>query len=115
MGQTVSVAPGPAILAKRTDAAILPLFIIRQPDNSHKIIIEPPVERVEDTSQDRSVVLLTMKLARIIESYIAQYPAQWYWATKPHRHTRYHPRLKKALDDLNSGEAEKGKVSFSGK
>lgn len=114
MGQEVSIAPGPAILAKRTDATILPLFIIRQPDNSHKIIVEPPVERIEGASQDRSIVLLTMQLARIIESYIAQYPQQWYWATKPHRHARYHPRLKEVLDQINRGE-EEGKVSFSGK
>lgn len=116
MGQKVSIAPGPAILAKRTGATILPLFIIRQSDNSHKIIIEPPVERVEDMSPEHSVVLLTMKLAQIIESYIIQYPTQWYWATKPHRRARYHPKFKAVIDHITRAEKEKGEeVSLSGK
>jgi len=113
MGQEIAVAPGPAILANRTDATILPLFIIRRHDNSHKIIIEAPVEKFEDTSKNRAVILLTMKLVQMIESYIHQYPTQWYWVNKLHRHTRYHPRFKELTDSVN-GSAEEQEVYSSG-
>ncbi|MBW1678817.1 MAG: lysophospholipid acyltransferase family protein [Deltaproteobacteria bacterium] len=93
MGREIAIPPGPAILARRTGAVILPMFIIRQQDDSHKIIIETPVEMGEDESPDRAVVQLTIKLTRIIESYIHQYPTQWYWVNKKHRHNRYREKL----------------------
>lgn len=114
MGQEIAMAPGPAILAKRTGATLLPMFIIRRDDNSHKIIIEPPIENFEDTSKDRSVILLTMKLARIIESFIHRYPTQWYWVNKVHRHTGYHTRLKR-LTDLAIRSTKEGESRSPGR
>ena len=102
MGQEVAIPAGPAILATRTGAAILPMFIIRQADDSHKIIIDPPVEISEAESQDRTVALLTVKLVRIIESYIRQYPTQWHWVNKKHHHS-HHRKWFRKLDD---GELE---------
>jgi len=46
-GRKAATATGPVILAMRTGAAILPCFIIRQPDDTHKIIFEPPFELEE--------------------------------------------------------------------
>lgn len=88
MGQRIAMPPGPAILAQRTGAAVLPMFILRQPDNSQKIIIEPPVEIVEDEDQDKAVALLCQKFAAIIESYITLYPTQWFWINKKHKSHR---------------------------
>ena len=94
MGQEIAVPPGPAILAKRTGATILPMFIIRQPNDSHKIIIDPPVKVDGDESYNHGIVQLTIKLTRIIENYICQYPTQWYWVNKKHRYNRYRKKLK---------------------
>jgi len=84
MGQKIAMPPGPAILAQRTGATVLPMFIIRQKDNSQKIIIEPPVDLIEDKDQDKAVALLCQKFAAILETNIKKHPTQWYWINKKH-------------------------------
>ncbi len=84
MGQEIAMPPGPAILAQRTGAPVLPMFIIRQKDNSQKIIIEPPVDVIDDKDQDKAVALLCQKFAAIIETTIKKHPTQWYWINKKH-------------------------------
>jgi lauroyl/myristoyl acyltransferase len=95
MGQEIAMPPGPAILARRTGATVLPMFIIRQHDNSQKIFIDPPVDVIEQEDQDKAVVLLCQKFAAIIETYIKKYPAQWYWINKKHKSHRLRNRKKK--------------------
>ena len=90
MGQEIAMPPGPAILARRTGATVLPMFIIRQKDNPQKIIIEPPVVVIDDKNQDKAVALLCQKFAAIIETTIKKYPTQWYWINK--KHTSHHLR-----------------------
>jgi len=84
MGQEITMPSGPAILARRTGAPVVPMFIIRQKDNSQKITIEPPVDLIADEDQDKAVALLCQKFATIIEAYIKKYPTQWYWINKKH-------------------------------
>ena len=42
-GRSASTAPGPAVLARRTGAAIVPMFIVRNPDDTQTIRIHEPV------------------------------------------------------------------------
>lgn len=93
MGRDLAMPPGAAVLALRTGAAILPMFIIRQPDDSHRIFIEPPLEAAASGRSDDIVPDLCREAARIMESYIRRYPTQWYWVNTTHRHDRYHRRI----------------------
>lgn len=72
-------ATGPLILALRTDAVILPLFIIRLANGKHKVIIEKPfiIERFDDYNKMLEVNI--QKITDIIERYIIKYPAEWGW------------------------------------
>ena len=69
----------PVAIALKTGAAILPTFIIRQPDGSHRAIIEPPLALKRTNVKEKDLVINTQKFTKIIESYIRQYPAQWIW------------------------------------
>ena len=69
----------PVAIALKTGAAILPTFIIRQPDGSHRAIIEPPLALKRTSTKEKDLVVNTQKFTKIIESYIRQYPAQWIW------------------------------------
>ena len=69
----------PVALALKTGAAILPTFIIRQPDGSHRAIIEPPLALKRTSTKERDLFVNTQQFTKIIESYIRQYPAQWIW------------------------------------
>ncbi len=69
----------PIAFALKTGACILPAFIIRQPDGTHRAIIEPPLtlERCDD--KENELVINTQKYTKVIESYIRKNPEQWIW------------------------------------
>ncbi|MCE2416253.1 lysophospholipid acyltransferase family protein [Candidatus Poribacteria bacterium] len=69
----------PVAIALKTGAAILPTFIVRQPDDSHHAIIEPPLVLKRTAMREKDLVVNTQKFTKIIESYIRRYPAQWIW------------------------------------
>jgi len=78
-GKQAATATGPVVLAQRTKAALLPCFIIRQQDDTHKIIFEPEI-KIEVTADPHETVLINIqRLTDIIESYIRKYPAEWGW------------------------------------
>ncbi len=69
----------PIAFALKTGAAILPSFIIRQPDGSHQAIIEPPMELRLTDQKEQDIIENTQKFTKIIETYIRKYPEQWIW------------------------------------
>ncbi|MCX5693801.1 MAG: lysophospholipid acyltransferase family protein [Candidatus Omnitrophica bacterium] len=78
-GEKAATATGPVVLAQRTKAALIPCFILRQPDDQHKIIFEPEL-KLEEGDDPRSVILINIqRLTNIIEAYIRKYPAEWGW------------------------------------
>lgn len=78
-GQKAATATGPVILAQRTEAAILPCFILRNPDDTHRIIFEPPIEFKKGASDKETVIINVQQITNIIEAYIRKYPAEWGW------------------------------------
>lgn len=78
-GKKAATAKGPVVLAKRTKAVILPVFILRQKDDTHKIIFEPPFNLEEKETPEDTVLVNIQRLTNIIESYIRRYPAEWGW------------------------------------
>jgi Kdo2-lipid IVA lauroyltransferase/acyltransferase len=81
-GTKAATATGPVILAQRTGAAMLPCFIVRQPDDSHQIIFEPPIDVSKDSRDGSTLQATVQKLTGIIEFYIRRYPAEWGWVHK---------------------------------
>ncbi len=67
---------GPAFLAGKTGATILPITIRRRDDGRYHVEGDPPI-RVASTS-DRDVATATQQLAHWLERTIAAAPEQWY-------------------------------------
>jgi len=78
-GQNSPTAMGPAVFSLRTGAAIVPMFIIRQNDDTHKLIIEPPLEFNLTGNQAEDIRHITSTFTERIEWYIKTYPTQWFW------------------------------------
>ncbi|MFZ2603765.1 MAG: lysophospholipid acyltransferase family protein [Candidatus Omnitrophota bacterium] len=78
-GRQAATATGPIIFAQRTQASLLPCFILRQKNNHHKIVFEPPLDLKEGKSPKETVLINIQRLTDIIESYIRRYPAEWSW------------------------------------
>ncbi len=87
-GQKAATATGPVVFARRTKAPVIPIFTVRQKDDTHKIIIEEPVELELDNSEE-ALVRDVGQITKIIERYIRQYPEEWGWM---HRRWKSRPK-----------------------
>jgi KDO2-lipid IV(A) lauroyltransferase len=81
-GKKAATATGPVVLSQRTKAVILPCFIIRQQDETHKVIFEKPLVLSQTKVGQDAVTEQIQELTCIIESYIRRYPAEWGWIHK---------------------------------
>ena len=88
-GRKAATAVGPAVLALRTKAAIVPCFIVREEDNTQKIVIEQEFRLEKKKDFNQTVLINIQKLTSIIESYIRRYPSQWAWI---HRRWKTKPK-----------------------
>lgn len=78
-GQKAATATGPVVFAMRAKSPLLPIFIVREEDNSHKIIIEPPL-KLETTNDDKETIFInTSRITQVIEKYVRRYPQEWGW------------------------------------
>ncbi len=94
-GYLVPAFKGPVVFSLRTGAPIIPMFIIRNPDNLHKIIIHPPFGLSATGNIEQDITLDISRLTKIAEAMIRDYPEQWWWAF---------PRFKRARD-IRTGES----------
>jgi Kdo2-lipid IVA lauroyltransferase/acyltransferase len=78
-GQKAATAAGPVVFALRTQAPIVPIFIVRQPDDTHKIIVEPPLAIEHGATEEETLVKNVSRITQIIERYVRQYPEEWGW------------------------------------
>lgn len=78
-GRTVMARRGPATLARRTGAALLPVYAIRRPDGGLRLIIEPEIELSKSGGIKADVNENTLRIARWLERTVRAYPDQWNW------------------------------------
>lgn len=86
-GWLVPTFRGPVVFSMRTGAPIIPMFMIRDASNYHRLIIKPAFKLETTENKENDILKNTANLTKLIESYIKQYPTQWWW---------FHRRWKKA-------------------
>jgi KDO2-lipid IV(A) lauroyltransferase len=69
---------GPAAFSLKTGATIVPVFIVRNEDDSFTVKIEKPVQFIASGDREKDIMDLIMQYKVIIENYIRKYPEQWY-------------------------------------
>ncbi len=89
LGRPAYTPYSPVAIALKTGAAILPTFIVRQPDDSHRAIVEQPLALQRSGNRERDYVFNTQKFTNAIEFYVRRYPEQWIWM---HERWRTHPQ-----------------------
>ena len=77
-----STASGPAVIHLRTGADIVPMFMVRNQDNTHTLIIEPALEISYTENRKANIVKITQLVTRKIEDHIRKYPSQWLWSNR---------------------------------
>ncbi|MDO9287347.1 MAG: lysophospholipid acyltransferase family protein [Thermodesulfovibrionales bacterium] len=68
----------PALIARKTGAAVLPVFIHRT-DRGHGLKIYPEVELSNMDDKEKAALEDTKKFSGFIEGYIKEHPFQWLW------------------------------------
>ncbi|MBF8253821.1 MAG: hypothetical protein HW373_516, partial [Deltaproteobacteria bacterium] len=78
-GGIVSARRGPATLALRTGAAIVPAFLVRQAGDGLKLIIEPEMELARTDKGQDDVREGILRITQWLERSVSAYPDQWNW------------------------------------
>lgn len=68
----------PALIARKTGAAVLPAFIHRT-DRGHEMKIYPEIELSQSDDMEIAVIEDTRKFSGFIEQHIKEHPAEWLW------------------------------------
>jgi len=68
----------PALIARKTGAAVLPAFINRT-HKGHRIKIYQEIELSNSADREKAVKEDTVKFSAFIEKYIMEPPAEWLW------------------------------------
>jgi KDO2-lipid IV(A) lauroyltransferase len=89
-GARVSTSPGPALIALRAEAPIVPAACVRVGPDRHRLVIRAPLETPNTGDRRQDIELLTARGNEAIEAFIREHPAQWMWS---HRRFRHSPDL----------------------
>jgi lauroyl/myristoyl acyltransferase len=78
MGKHVNFPIGPVILAMSSGAALIPAFVLKQPDGRYTGILENAIPHPSTDNREEAIKECLITIARIFERYIRSYPDQWY-------------------------------------
>ncbi len=77
-GERTALPAGPAALALRTGAVLLPVAAYFKEGRGHHIVIGAPLETEATGSRDDQVADLTQQVAATFEDLIRRAPSQWH-------------------------------------
>jgi len=79
-GIPAATSPSIALFALRTNAAVVPGFLIWDKGlGKHRLRFDPPVELIDTGDLEHDVLENTNRFNKILEGYVRQYPDQWLW------------------------------------
>jgi KDO2-lipid IV(A) lauroyltransferase len=78
-GKKAPTTPGLAVLAMKTGAPVLPVFMIRNGVQNHRLLIKEPLQLIHTHDVKKDVEANTQLFNDTLESMIRQYPDQWFW------------------------------------
>jgi KDO2-lipid IV(A) lauroyltransferase len=77
-GRQTAVPAGPAVLAMKTGATIVPVYMFRQPDRSFESVVFPPIDPPDTGDRERDIQQIMQKLVDTMQTVVRERPDQWY-------------------------------------
>lgn len=99
-GRTACTGVGLAVMAMRSGAPVLPVFMARQKSGKYKFIVKPTVEAVCTDNYENDLVVNTQRFTKIIEDVVREYPEQYFWF---HQRWKTKPWQKRRGERVKSG------------
>ena len=78
-GRPASTTKRFAALSLQTGAAVVPVFIVRQPTGRYKIVINEEIETIQSTDHEGDLFHNTQAYTAVIEDIVRRYPDQYFW------------------------------------
>jgi KDO2-lipid IV(A) lauroyltransferase len=77
-GKKTLFPKGPSVFSYRLGAAIVPTLMVREPDDTFRLIFKEPIYADTGKPEEEAVLELAGRCSSIIEDYVKTYPTQWY-------------------------------------
>lgn len=89
MGHRACTSKGLALLALKTGAPVVPVFMVRE-KSGFRAEFGPEIFTVKTGDKQKDIEINTQEYNRVIENFIRRYPDQWFWVhqrwkTKPYQ------------------------------
>ena len=78
-GHLAGTVAGPAVLALKTGAGIVPMFCPRQPDGTYKMVLYPEIDTTATGDTVADIERIMTEATAVIEEMVRKYPDQWLW------------------------------------
>ncbi|MDD5556252.1 MAG: lysophospholipid acyltransferase family protein [bacterium] len=77
-GGPVNIPRGPAEMAVRAGAPLVPTFCVQEPGGYFRITAEEPIRVADDLPHAEKVRRVNEAMVAVFERYIRRYPSQWF-------------------------------------
>jgi len=78
-GRQVLARRGPATLALRTGAAVVPIYMVRDGTGRLTLVIEPEIELERSVTTRAAIQENVLRITQWLERVVRAYPDQWNW------------------------------------
>ena len=105
LGTPAYTPTGLVSISLKTGVPIVPVFIARKTDGTHRVTIHPPLELIRTGRKEWDILRNTMRYTAVIESEVRKHPEQWMWF-----HNRWRTRPAAGFLQVSAG-TEDGRAS----
>lgn len=79
IGRTAATSMGLALMALRTGAPVVPMFMVREGYDRFRFIYEEAIHLEKSGDMEKDIRDGTIIFNSVIEKYVRRYPEQWFW------------------------------------
>ncbi|OGQ51575.1 MAG: hypothetical protein A3J24_00840 [Deltaproteobacteria bacterium RIFCSPLOWO2_02_FULL_53_8] len=76
-GRKAMLLPGPVRIAMKSRAPIIMAFMIRNEDDTQRLVLEPSIEMHTGGNYDENVLINMRRVAEVFERYVKKYPGHY--------------------------------------
>lgn len=77
-GREVSIPRGPAEMAAKSGAPVVPAFCIQEEEGRFRLVVEDAIDLGNDVPLEQKEALINQRVVGLIEKYVSRYPSQWF-------------------------------------
>jgi len=78
-GRPACTTNGLALLALRTEAPVIPAYVVRLESGKYWLVIKEEMQVIRTGGNDEDILINTQNFTSVIEDTVREYPDQWLW------------------------------------